>query len=390
MRIAHVSATFPPYQAGTGNVCYQNARELARRGHEVQVFTSLLPGTEPSQVSDGFGISRLHPLARVGNAPILPGLLRVKGFDIVHLHYPFYSGAEAVFLGSRAHSLRIVVTYHQDVLLTGALGYLERLHHRWIGTTMLSKAKIVLATSLDYARSSRLECLLRGKPGLVDELPNGVDLERFHPDAGGDELRIRHGLGSEDRVVLFVGALDTPHYFKGVDVLLRAIARLNRQTVKLVIVGDGDLRTVYERHASVLGLQGRVVSAGRVPDEALPGYYGLCDVLVLPSTTSGEAFGLVLLEAMASGKPVVASDLPGVRSVVETGEDGLLVQPRNPDDLAAKLVTLLDAPQLRSQMGKRGRAKVEQRYGWRAIGARLEAVYEKVLSAAPASGVVLR
>jgi glycosyltransferase involved in cell wall biosynthesis len=96
----------------------------------------------------------------------------------------------------------------------------------------------------------------------------------------------------------------------------------------------------------------------------------------------GEAFGMVLIEAMACGKPVIASNLPGVRSVVNDGEDGLLVEPGNVADLAAKIRQLLDDPQRRQEMGKRGRAKVERKYAWDAIGAKLEQTYYEVLNRA--------
>ncbi|HVX29433.1 MAG TPA: glycosyltransferase, partial [Nitrolancea sp.] len=117
MRIAHVTATFPPYYGGTGNVCYHNARVLAARGHHVEVFTADAPG----RIDDPAGVivNRLRPIVQVGNAPVLPSLLRLRQFDLVHLHYPFYTGAEFVSLAR----LPYVITYHQDVELDGVLGY---------------------------------------------------------------------------------------------------------------------------------------------------------------------------------------------------------------------------------------------------------------------------
>ncbi len=379
MHIAHVTATFPPHYTGTGLVCYHNALGLARLGHRVTVFTareSVPAGyADPPEVE----VRRLPALFRVGNAPLLPGLLGLGEVDIVHLHYPFYFGAEAVFLRSLTTSLRYVVTYHQDVIFTGPLRLLERLHHRWCGEQILRRARKVLATSWDYARSSRLGNLIRRHPGLVSELPNGVDTERFHPGRDARDWRIRYGLRAGGRVVLFVGALDRAHYFKGVDVLLHAMARLSDTGVRLLIVGEGNLRLAYQDLAIRLGIADRVLFCGRVSDEALPYHYALCDLLVLPSTTMGEAFGVVLLEAMACGKPVVASDLPGVRSVVRDGEDGLLARPGDAADLAEKIRALLDDPYRRREMGGRGRAKVEEKYAWPQIIPHLVQVYEEAL-----------
>jgi len=120
---------------------------------------------------------------------------------------------------------------------------------------------------------------------------------------------------------------------------------------------------------------------GRVSDAELPAHYALSDLVVLPSTTMGEAFGVVLLEGMACGKPVVASNLPGVRTVVQDGEDGLLARAGDAEDLAAKLALLLEDPARCRAMGARGRAKVEARYAWPRIIEQLVGVYERVLEA---------
>lgn len=379
MRIAHVTATFPPNYTGTGMVCYHNALGLARLGHGVTVFTARdAPDAEESV--EGVTIRRLPPLFRVGNAPCLPGLLRLGGFDIVHLHYPFYFGAEMVYLRSVLGGVQYVVTYHQDVLFAGFLRVPERIHHRLLGRRILTRAEKVLATSWDYAGASRLRELLESRPGAVGVLPNGVDAERFRPDVDVGSLRARYRLRPEDRVVLFVGALDKAHYFKGVHVLLQAMARMPDHTARLLVVGDGDLRQAYQKQCAALGLEERVIFCGRVPDQDLPAHYALCDLLALPSTTRGEAFGLVLLEAMACGKPVVASNLPGVRSVVSDGESGLLVTPGDPDHLAETLRALLDSPARRQEMGARGRAIVEETYAWPRIIPQLVAVYEEVLA----------
>lgn len=380
MRIAQVTATFPPYLAGTGNVCYHNALGLAEAGHDVTVFTADFPPSapgDPGRVS----VRRLPVMLRVGNAPILPGLLRMGRFDLVHLHYPFYFGSEMVLLTSLVNHVPYVVTYHQDVLLGGPLRYPEMMHHRLLGSRILAHARVVLATSSDYARSSRLGPLVERGAIRVNELPNGVDPRRFRPDVDVGGLREQCSIKPGDQVILFVGALDQPHYFKGVEVLLNAFAHLRGKNTRLLVVGDGNLRASYRELAVRLGLADRVIFRGRVSDAELPSHYVLADVLVLPSTTMGEAFGLVLLEALACQTPVVASNLPGVRSVVSAGEDGLLAEPGDPRDLANKIRSLLDDPERCRRMGERGRAKVEARYSWDRIGTRLEAIYRRVLGA---------
>jgi glycosyltransferase involved in cell wall biosynthesis len=385
MRIAHVTATFPPYFGGTGTVCYYNALGLAYLGHQVTVFTAEHPPGDyayPEEIT----VCRLPVLFRFGNAPILPGLLGLNGFDIVHLHYPFFFGSEMIFLKSLTGGLRYVMTYQHDVLFAGLLRFPEKLHHRLLGKRILARAEKVLASSWDYARASRLRELLQMRPEAVEELPNGVDVQRFHPEIDSGGLRTRYGLKRTDRVVLFVGALDRAHYFKGVGVLLQALAYLPDKGIRLLVVGEGNLRPTYQEQAVGLGLGDRVIFCGRVSNKELPTHYALCDLLVLPSVTMSEAFGVVLLEAMACGKPVIASNLPGVRSVVNAGEDGLLVRPGDVDDLAEKIQMLLGDPQRRQEMGERGWAKVEEKYAWLKIIPRLVQVYEEVLTNATADG----
>lgn len=379
MKIAHVTATFPPYAGGTGNVCYYNALLLARMGHAVTVFTA--NRGEPGDYPAPLDVRRLRAVVRVGNAPLMPGLLaQLRRYDLIHVHYPFIFGQEMIYLLSLLRHLPYVVTYHQDLILQGMKGRAVLLHERLLGQRILRRARRVMFTSLDYARASRVSHLLEQAPDRIAELPNGVDPDRFRPGQDVSALAGQYGIKETDEVVLFVGGLDTPHYFKGVDVLLRAVALLDNPDVKLLVVGDGDLRPAYERQAAALNLQAQVRFCGRVSDEMLPLHYALCDIHVLPSTTMGEAFGVVLLEAMASARPVIASALPGVRSVVDDGQNGYLARPGDAGELAAKLRLLLDDPDGRRAMGQCGRMKAETRYAWGQIARQLETIYMEVLT----------
>ena len=372
MRVAHVTATFPPYYGGTGNVCYHNARVLAERGHDVHVYTAAWPGVPDDP--PGVTVHRLKPLLRLGNAPLLPQLLRLRGFDLVHLHYPFYTGAEMVALSG----LPYVVTYHQDVRIPGLLGRMTSIHDSTVGDRLLRRATRLCPTSLDYFQQSRFACLLERGDGQVVELPNGVDDGRFQPGPIDVAERARRQLPRDGFVVVFVGGMDRAHFFKGVPLLLRALTSL--PDVSALMVGDGDLRSDFVELAAELGIADQVRFTGRVPDRHLPAIYRAGDVTILPSWTAGEAFGLVLIEAMACGRPVIASDLPGVRTVVSDGEDGLLVPPGDETALAAAIRSMAALPpERRLAMGMAGRSKVEARYSWERIGDRLEALYLDVL-----------
>ena len=384
LRVAHVTATFPPYRGGTGSVAWHNARELARLGHDVHVFTAAPTDRHPGDAAPrrddppGVVVHRLRPLLRVGNAPFLPGLLpALRPFDLIHLHYPFFFGAETVLAASRVFGVPYVITYHNDVELQGRLAPLPRLHHWLAGRRVLAGARRLLFTTREYGATS-FAAPLAGGPA-AGELPNGVDVERFTPEAVGEALRRGLGVAPGSPLVLFVGSLDRAHYFKGLPVLFEALRRLGDEAPALLVVGDGDLRPDYQRRVTQLGLGPRVRFAGRVADADLPACYGAADVVVLPSVTRGEAFGVVLLEAMASARPVIASDLPGVRTVVRGTGGGRLTPPGDAPALAGAIATLTADPALRRTLGRAGRQAVVERYAWPAIGRRLEATYQAVL-----------
>jgi glycosyltransferase involved in cell wall biosynthesis len=224
-----------------------------------------------------------------------------------------------------------------------------------------------------------MEPLFRRRWDHVVEIPNGVDADLFHPALDGSSVRNQHGIPDGADILLFVGALDRAHHFKGVSHLLRVFSRIEGEESVLLIVGDGDLREHFGALADELRIAHRVCFVGAVPHRLLGPYYASASFLVLPSFPP-ESFGVVLIEAMACGKPVVASDLPGVRSVVSDGQDGLLVRPGDAGDLAAKMQQLLCDPGRRQEMGRQGRVKVETKYAWSQIIPRLEQVYQTALA----------
>src|SRR5262249_42463193 len=161
---------------------------------------------------------------------------------------------------------------------------------------------------------------------------NGVDACYFSPAEPTSDIRFRHAIPLHAKVLLFVAALDRAHHFKGLNILLQALHALPAH-VRLLVLGDGDLRQTYERQATLLGLAERVIFAGAIDHKETPPFFRSADLTVLPSSPP-ESFGLVLIESLACGTPVVASDIPGVRTVVSHGVDGLLVKPNNPTALA--------------------------------------------------------
>lgn len=382
MRIAHVTATFPPYRAGTGNVCFDNARELARRGHEVHVFTATFDDAPVFEVLDGVSVHRLRPLIRLGNAPVLPGLIpALRGFDIIHLHYPFIGGAEFVRLAALRYRIPLVVSFHNDLIGEGVRAPLFTLYQQLSAHLSVRGAARLCAVSLDHYMSSRLAKTLPHRPGMVVELPNSVNTCHFSPVGPVAELAERYCIPDDSPVVLFIAALDRAHYFKGLSHAMAAVSYLPSE-VRLVVIGDGDLRARYEQEAWELGIAHRTIFVGAVDHDDTPQFFRRAAVTVLPSSEV-ESFGLVLIESMACGTPVVASNIPGIRSVVDHGVDGFLVTPGDSLELARAIELTLANEEHRQLMGQRGRRKVEARYAAARIGQRLDALYTTVLPYEP-------
>jgi glycosyltransferase involved in cell wall biosynthesis len=343
----------------------------------VSVITPAQPGSLDVEHFEGFDVHRLAPVFSSGNAHLLPGLGLIDGFDLLHLHYPFFGG-ELVGMAARNRQSPLVITYHHDVVLRGWKGQIEKFLRWSIERWLLHSASAITFTSQDYAQTSVIRSCLHGYQGRIAIIPNGVDPYYFHR---GSELAIPGRFRqqrSNDFIILLVARLDQAHYFKGVEVLLRAL-KLLPSRVKGLVVGDGDLRSHYEEISRKLNLDTRVIFTGTASQAQLRAYYQLADLTVLPSTTAGEAFGLVLLESLACGIPVIASDLPGVRTVVDEGQDGFLVEPGHAQHLADKILFLYQNKPIAEQMGRRGRKKVEENYRWTKIIDRLEEVYFKVL-----------
>ncbi len=234
-RIAHVTATFPPYWAGTGNVAYHNARLLHERGHQLTVFTASTP--RDHELEFPYEVAHLRTCFRIGNAPFTPSLMRqLSGFDLIHLHYPLIFGGELTALAARRHRIPLLMTYHNDLLAPGLRGALFALYARTSQPWLLRRADRLLATSEDYARHS---LLARTAPDLeqIGVAANGVDTDTFHPNEEPPAWRDHLGIPEGEPAALFVGGLDPAHHFKGVHVLLDAMSRLPHS--HLVVVGDG-------------------------------------------------------------------------------------------------------------------------------------------------------
>jgi len=376
MRIAQVTPVYPPYRGGIGAVAFEYTERLRQRGHEVQVLTPRYRAV----ADDPDYVHRIRPWFKFGNAALIPQIRgRLDQFDLVHLHYPFFGGADFVSLWKAMSNVPLVTTYHHDVKGKGLKSLVFKTYGTMTRSRALHASDAVLVSSLDYAESSQAKWFYRHHQDRFVDMPFGVDTERFHPGIG-EQVRSRLNIPMNVPVIIFVGGLDPAHYFKGVPVLLRALKQVDKNIPwHLIVVGQGSLKDSFEATAGTYGIGDRVHFVGGASEEELPEYYRAADIHVLPAIDRSEAFGIVTTEAAASGIPSLVSNLPGVRSVIEDERTGCVIQPNNVESLQSKLLQLLNDSTRREKMGAAARVRAEQEYGWSILIDRLEHVYEACL-----------
>ena len=326
----------------------------------------------------GVVVRRVPTIISLLRTPIMPAMYREVmkgGWDVVHSQSP--PPIAAYFACTAAENIGVphVLTYHaDDEIPIPALGPVIVAAYRWsMGRYTFAHSDQVVVSTQTYASTSRL--VWNYDPEVIGA---AIDAGRFGSQVDGSRMRRSLGIPppGEGHMVLFVGRL-MPH--KGVEFLIEAIPMM-RPSARVVVVGEGPPRDLLESSARARGVADRVVFVGGVPQEELPALYRATDVTVLPSISRLEAFGLVGLESMASERPVVLSDIPGVREVIEDGREGLLAAPADPEDIAAKVNALLDDPKLRAEMGARGRERVLRHFTWEVVGAQFRRIYERLAS----------
>jgi glycosyltransferase involved in cell wall biosynthesis len=383
LRIAHLTATFPPYPGGAGNTAYRFARGQAERGHHVEVFTAPAEGEPPDPA--GAIVHRIEPALAIGNAPLMPQLSRLEGFDLIHIHYPFIFGSELTLLArlrKRRRKAALIVHYKNRLMGSGPRGALFEAYERSVAPALVRAADRILVLSEDHARSvPYLERALERTPERLIVMPNGVDTDAFAPGPDEAGLRERVGIPGDAVVAAFVATLDRAHHFKRLDVAIEALSRARSRELHLLVAGGGELLDGFRAEARSAGVEGRVHFLGRVPHTELPDVLRASDLFVL-TTEPPESFGIVLIEALACGLPAVATDYPGVRAVIDDGETGHLVPAGDSAAVAGALDRLVEAgPDGRERLGAEGRRRCEERWAWPALLERMDQAYAEAIEA---------
>lgn len=365
MRVLHVGKFYPPHRGGMESHVATLCRQLQSEA-EVQVIVSADGKRTETDVVDGVPVTRIGTAFGVASASINPGMARAirrAEVDVIHFHHPNPT-AVLSYLAS-GNPAPLVVTYHSDIVRQRVLGagFAPVLH------VFLRRARVILASSAEYARTSPT---LRRHADRVRIVPFGIRVDEYAAPDPARVAALRGRLGP--RVVLGAGRLV---YYKGFEYLVRAMASVPGQ---LVLVGDGPLREPLQALAEELGIADRVTFAGSVPD--LAPWYAAADVFVLPAVERSEAFGLVQLEAMSAGLPVINTRIPsGVPFVSMDGESGLTVPPRDAPALADAVARLLDDEPLRARLAEGARARVAGQFSLERMTAETMAAYRAAVSA---------
>ncbi|MDD2680678.1 MAG: glycosyltransferase family 4 protein [Patescibacteria group bacterium] len=380
MKISQIVCAFPPYAGGIGQSAYRLG-EILSREHQVNTFT-LIPSNEktPPKTSYNQRVHFLRPNLRSGHGA-LPFSLLLKLFpsEIIYLHYPFF-GTDALILlfCSVFKKKRLFIHYHMDTPALPGNKKMLSIPSRLIFKKLMKRAEKIIVGSRDYAENGKLSKIYQEFPEKIKIIPFGVESDVFKPKITADKeakQRLatdivnfvnRRFIKRGGHTLLFVGGLDSAHYFKGLNILIEAISTISLP-FSLNIIGDGDLKKQYQQQVAKFNLNKKVNFLGRVSEEELIRQYQNADVLLLPSINSHEAFGLVLIEAMACGLPVIASNLIGVRSVFTNGREGLICEPGKVKDLNEKILSLISDEGKRLEMSRAARKLVEEKYAWEKV-----------------------
>lgn len=379
MKILQTPVRFYPFIGGVENYVYSLSRELVELGEIVSVVCANEPPGRPRESVKEIDIRRLSYIGKIANTNITPGLpleLMQSDFDIIHTHIPTPWSADWSCLAARAKGKPLVLTYHNDIIGRGFAGRVAWLYNSTCLPLLLMSASRIIITQPNYLVESPHLSIFKNK---VRVIPCGVDVERFSPRAS----QTGSGDGSDDRsrTLFFLGSLDEFHRYKGLDILLKALAIVRKEMpdVKLKVGGAGGLLASYKDMAEGLGLAKNVEFLGFIPDEALPEQYHRCRAFVLPSVSGEqEGFGMVLLEAMASAKPVISTDIVGVADDVKRYDAGRIVKTGDEKALAQAILDVLSDEGQAEEMGRRGRRLVEEKYTWKRVAREMLEIYREV------------
>ena len=372
MRVLLLYKDYHPIVGGIENHIRLLARGLRNEGVDARVLVTNTGSATQRQTIDGVPVTKTGRQSTILSTPIsLPFFVELRRqtatVDLVHLHAPYPLAELAQLMLGRAKPT--VISYHSDIVRQRKTGKLYAPFLRKV----LQRAALIAASSPAYIESSPFLQDVRHKCRVIHY---GIETERFEEteQVGGDAKSLRNQYGDLP-LLLFIGRL---RHYKGIDVLIHAMHRIR---ARLLIIGTGPMQEAWQNLAQTQNLADKVFFLGDAPDkETLAARYA-ADLFVLPSTNRAEALGIVQLEAMACGLPVICTELgTGTSYVNRDGVTGLVVPPNDPHALAAAINRLLAAPAMRAKMGAEGRMRVRNEFSFRTMTKATISFYQDALS----------
>lgn len=348
MRVLITSTYFHPYSSGLSVYALRLARGLAELGHEVCVLTSQYdPKLAPEETLAGFRVVRVKVGTKLSKGVLMPGFHTqakkwIAWADVVNVHMPQFESVVIARLAKRAKK-PLVVTYHCDLVMSG--GWFSRLAG-WVTTQLgkwtLKRAQVIVQNTLDYAENS---AVLKPYLEKVVEVPTPVDSLEPVPEEA-KSFRLRFGLMESDKVLGLAGRVASE---KGYEYLALALPLVWQKYPSARVVHAGSWKGVIGEEAYLAKVEqmiqpfgDRWKSLGFLSDEDFMRFFAACDLLVFSSLNATESFGIVQIEALSQGTPVVASDLPGVRQPVLRTGMGRIVPVRDAESLAQGIISVLE------------------------------------------------
>lgn len=386
MRILHVGKFYHPYKGGIESFLRDLVQSQVKAGMDASVLVhhqELFRATR-TENPGGINVTRVLSLGHFVYAPIAPTFgYQLKRMladfkpDILHLHLPNPSAFWVLALMQRRP---IVIQWQSDVVTSQIDKKLGIFYpsYRWFENALLKKSSRIIASSRNYLDES---LALRAHRDKCQVITLGMDPARLHRPSREEIASLRRRFPQKN-MVLSVGRFT---YYKGFDYLIEA-ARLVPDTC-FVIIGEGSLRRPMKQRIERLGLEDRVLLPGLMPDRELHTFMAACDVFCLPSIERTEAFGIVLLEAMAFGKPLITTDIEGsgVNWVNLAGETGLVVQTADAKALADGIRHLLSDSEARQQMGRQAHQRLNRHFHIEAVSKQILNLYS-TLQTPPRTG----
>ena len=370
IRILQTPVRFYPYTGGVEKYALNLSQELIKRGHSVKVVCADEPKSDLTEI-DGINVQRLNYIGKISNTNITLGLffaLLKENFDIIHTHFPSPWSADISMIISFLKRKPLILTYHNDVVKTGKLGVLTEVYNLVFLKLLLKRSAKILITQPEYINRSKYLYKYKNK---IEVIPNGIDTKIY----------FQKNINKIPNQIFFLSILDKYHTYKGLDCLIKAIKIVKTKIPDIILIvgGSGDMIKNYKFLAKKLELEKNIEFRGFIESNKLIDLYNQSELFVLPSTGIQEGFGIVLLEALACGTPVIATNIVGIAKEIKDNKCGIIIPCNDAKKLAQAIIRIIKNINLQKKMKIKGKLLIQDKYDWSKNVKMVENLYLEVI-----------